>query len=131
MPIIPSLQALWLADEVSRDDETGKITLAGIFDQIEIQSPAEAFSSSAFLFFAIGGVHGETELVLAYVDLSDNSVLLERRLPVASESPLATTAVCIPLPSIPVPHPGVYAWELYWNDERLGTSRVTAEVSDG
>jgi hypothetical protein len=125
--IKPSLQALWLADEVSPDDATGKVTVSGIFNQIEVD-PGTDFTAPAHLFFALRDVHGRVELILLYVDLDDNGVLLERSVQVDG-SPLLTTDVCVRISKMPVPHPGVYSWELLFGNELLGASRVQALFS--
>jgi hypothetical protein len=127
--IKPSLQALWLADDVKQDEETGKVTVTGMFDQVEVNQPGEYFTSPAYLFFALNNVHGEAELDLHYVDLSTNASLLHRRFKVKSAGPLETIDVTIRLKPIPFPHPGVYAWELYCGSEQLGSSKLKACVS--
>jgi hypothetical protein len=126
--IKPSLQALWLAEDVTKDPRTGKVSVTGIFDVIEVEHHAKAFTSPAMLFFSLREVHGEVELDLAYTDLSDNRVLMGRKQKVSSTSPLETVDVAIVLHKIPVPHPGEYAWELYWGNEMLGASRLSARV---
>jgi hypothetical protein len=124
----PLLQALWLADDVDCNPKTGKVTLVGIFDQIEVTRPATHFASTAYLFCALRGIHGRTELVLCYVDLSSNAVLLEWPVSLNETNPLATVDIAFRLPPVPVPHEGEYAWELYFEGEVIGSSRVTATV---
>jgi hypothetical protein len=68
-------------------------------------------------------------LTLRFVDLSDLSLLLDRPFTVYSSDPLASQVVCLAVPAMPVPHPGIYAWELYWQNEMIGSSRITAHVS--
>jgi hypothetical protein len=125
----PSLQPLWLAEDAHQHPGTGKIDSTGLFDQIEVSRPATHFTSRAFLFFTLTDVHGQVDLALRYVDLSDLSLLVERLLSVASPDPLASTVVCVAAPPMPVPHPGVYAWELWWQNEIIGSSRIAAQVS--
>jgi hypothetical protein len=124
----PSLQALWLVDDANQDSDTGKINITGMFDVIEIERPATHFAAGASLFFALTGLHGKVDLTLRYVNLSDLSVLLERPLSVAADSPLVAKVVCVAAPPMPVPRPGIYAWELYWQDDMIGSSRLTAKV---
>lgn len=75
--------------------------------------------------FAVRGVHGEARLTLQYIDLSNDHLLIERPVRVEGE-PLDTTDMSVRVNRIPVPHPGVYAWDLYAGVELLGTCRVTA-----
>jgi hypothetical protein len=129
VPVKPSLQALWLVEDAAQDPATGKINITGLFDQIEVSRPATHFTAPAFLFFALTEVHGQVDLALRYVDLSDLSLFVERLLSVASADPLASTVVCVAAPPMPVPHAGVYAWELWWQNDIIGSSRIVAQVS--
>jgi hypothetical protein len=129
MAVNPLLQAIYLAHEVSQDN-TGKLTVTRIFDQIEVE-PGQDFTRQSYLFFTVRGVRGRTSLKLYYVDLQDNEVLLEKKLTLDGNDPLLGTTVCIPLPRLRVPHPGVYAWELFHESELLGSARVQVVVSAG
>jgi hypothetical protein len=128
MAVTPSLQSLWLADDVTTDSQTGKVTAQGIFDEIEIKRPATQFDSPASLFFGLIGMHGNADFQLCYVDLSNNEVLMERAVRVECSDPLSVTGVQVRLPKMPVPHPGIYTWELYCGGELLGCTRITAHV---
>jgi hypothetical protein len=124
----PLLQALWLVDDANQDSSTGKIDVTGLFDVIEIQRPATHFTAQAFLFFVLTGLHGQVALTLRFVDLSDLSLLLDRPFSVYGSDPLASEVVCLAVPAMPIPHPGIYVWELYWQNELIGSSRITAHV---
>jgi hypothetical protein len=125
----PLLQALWLVDDANQDPNTGKINVTGLFDAIEIQRPATHFTAQAFLFFTLTELHGQVDLTLRYVDLSDLSVLLDRPFTVSANDPLESKVVCLAVQAMPVPHAGMYSWELYWQNEMIGSSRITAKVS--
>src|SRR5437764_988093 len=109
MNVKPSIQSLWLADEITQDPEPGKVTVSNIFDRIDIKRPATNFTSTAYLFFCLRGLHGEAELKLAYVDLSDNEALFEQTVQVREDDPLQTADVRVRLPKMRVPHDGEYA----------------------
>jgi len=126
MSVKPCIQAMWLADEVTCDEATGKVTVRGLFNQIYAAPPAKVFDAPAYLFFGLTGVHGEVRLRLCYADLSTNRILIERPVVVSHTDPLALTDVVIRLSRMPIPHSGVYAWELYFDGELLGISRVNA-----
>jgi hypothetical protein len=128
MPIKPSLQSLWLADSVTKDPETGKVDVRGMFDQIEIQEPSREFTSPGNLYCGLRDVHGSLTLSFRYTDLQDNSILVDRSLPVRHDDPLVTLDVVVAIKKIPVPHAGVYLWELVWENEVIGSSRLTANI---
>lgn len=129
MPVAPQLQSLWLADEVLPDQQTGKVAVRGLFNVIEIDAPSVEFRSRSFLFFSLRGVRGTADFRLCYVDLSTLEVLRDRPVRVVSGGPLSVTDVCVHIASMPVPHPGVYAWELHYEGQMIGSSRLTAIVN--
>ncbi|HYT91466.1 MAG TPA: hypothetical protein VEL76_22320 [Gemmataceae bacterium] len=94
-----------------------------------MKRPETHFTAQAFLFFALVGIHGQADLALRYVDLADLSVLVDRPLSVPHDNPLVSKVVCLKAPAMPVPHPGVYVWEVWWQNEIIGSSRITAVVS--
>lgn len=142
----PVLQALLLADHVYQDKDTGKKVIAGTFNQLNLSklkaapknaeptaggprqlSPAEVTRpGSPSAFISLTDVRGPTDLELRYVDLADNGVLLMLKFRVESDDPLKTVEAILPVPPLPTPRPGVYALELFCNDEPLGSLRVTA-----
>ena len=65
---------------------------------------------------------------LYFVDLTTLEVLLERPVRVEADDPIEVTDLVIRINDMPVPHAGVYAWELHSNGEMLGTSRVTFRI---
>jgi hypothetical protein len=77
-------------------------------------------------FISLTDFRGPTDLELRYVDLTDQGVLLMLKFRVFSDDPLKTVEAILPVPPLPTPHPGVYALELLFNEELLGSLRVTA-----
>ena len=120
----PTLQSIWLAQSVERDN-SGRVTVSGIFDTL-IADRGSDYTSGAVVFFAVRGIHGHAALRLVYVDLADDETMLVERNLRIDGSPLETTDVSVKINRIPVPHPGTYAWEVFYGDERLGTTRINA-----
>jgi Family of unknown function (DUF6941) len=118
-----------LADAMYKDGATGKTVLAGIFDEITIDSKACSFTAPAVLYLSLTDICGEVDLVLRYVDLKTNQVLHEFKTGrVRGEDRLATMEAAIPLHFLPVPHAGVYALELFSGGQLLGSLRLTAHI---
>lgn len=88
-------------------------------------------SGSPTAYLNLTDVHGEVGLVLRYADLTDNSILLEVEIRVNCEDPLQSIELAIPLPELPIPHPGVYAIELLYGNEWLGSHRVRVISLEG
>ncbi len=129
MHVKPSLQALWLVDKVERAPDTGKVNVTGMFNAINVEEPSREFTAPAFLFFALRGVHGPITLSFRFVDLEDQSVLIDRSLPLTHDDPLTPLDVILPLRHMPVPHAGVYVWELVWENEVIDSLRLTASIT--
>lgn len=148
----PILQALVLADHVYKDALTGKMIIAGTFNQVFFTQPStEAEQSdknvenieqagarkmnwhevvkagSPFAYISLTNVRGEVPLELRYVDLDDNLAIICSQFCVRASSPLDTVEAVIQLPPLPTPHAGIYALELLADNEPLGSHRVTVQ----
>jgi len=140
----PILQALVLAERVYEDKSTGTKIICGVFNKLILRQKGKSSSeekqvskSSATLVRQVGsptayinltGLHGQTPLELRYINLKTQEVLFRVELSVSCDDPLKSIEIILPLPMLPTPYPGVYALELLWNDELLGSSRITAEL---
>lgn len=136
----PVLQAILLADHVYQDRFTGKFVVSGIFSAIaqataspqQLQHAAVAGdvlapgmkAGSPTAYLSVTDVKGPVELTLRYADLVDNSILIQATIQLQCDDPLQTIELRIPLPELPIPHPGTYALELLCDEEMLGAHRV-------
>jgi hypothetical protein len=81
---------------------------------------------SPWVYVSLTELRGAVPLELRYVDLRDNTVLLRAELSVnSSNNPLDTTELAVQFPPLPIPHLGTYALELLFENELLGSHRVT------
>ncbi|MBW3542125.1 MAG: hypothetical protein KY476_17785 [Planctomycetes bacterium] len=141
----PVLQALLVADHVYTDRASGKCIVAGTFNRYWLSKPAAARSSderrqlradevsrigSPYAYVSLTDVQGQVDLEFRYVSLKDHQILFTGKLQIESNDPLQTFELTIPLPPIPIPHPGVFALELLWDNEILGSHRITAEFKE-
>ncbi|HEV7221401.1 MAG TPA: hypothetical protein VGN42_01800 [Pirellulales bacterium] len=140
----PVLQALLLADRVFEDGATGKKIIAGTFNTLAIGDPRLSAEPSApageeagpvkikggmdpgspYAYFSITEVCEPIDVVLRYVDLEDDSILLQTTIHIECADPLVTVEGVAALPRLPTPHIGIYALELLHNEELLGCHRV-------
>jgi len=131
MNVRPILQALVLADHVYIDAKTGKKIIAGTFNHLAAPEFPSFFGRTTYAFISMTEVHGNLPVTLKYTDLSTSEVLLEiRDLPMeAPNDPLATVEMVVELPRFPMPHEGVFAFEVCVNDEQIGALRIQVSHS--
>lgn len=142
----PVLQAMVLADHVYRDGATGKHVIAGTFTRIwfgkaKVDQPGDSEESagrrvvsgpiskagSPYLYIALVAVHGQVPLDLKYIDLSDASVLIEAQIVVGARDPVAVAEYVVPIPPLPANKVGNYSLDLLYENEILGSWRVSVQ----
>lgn len=140
----PILQALLLADRVYEDKLTGKKIIAGIFHKMfyipkeHLKDEAEKLggipfmpagfqAGSPFAYISMTEIRGEQPFSVRYVDLSNDNVLLQLEFKASVQDPLEIVDFILPLPPLPANKPGVFALELLWRDEPLGSCRLKVE----
>ncbi len=140
----PVLQALLVADHVYIDKVTNKKVIAGVFHHLffrkvqDVQQVNEEEktirlkvlstgyqNSSPFCYISLTEVHGKQPFSLRYVRLADDKLMFQTEFEVDCPSPLETVEIVLPLPNLPADDPGVYALELLWSQEPLGSHRIS------
>ena len=131
MAVKPVLQALVLADHVYIDGSTGKKVIAGTFNHLTSSEFPSTFDHHKFAFLSLTGVRETVPITLRFVDLSNNDVLTEfRGLEVTEKDPLRTVEMVVEIPSLPMPHPGAFAFEALAEGELLGFLRLFISAHD-
>lgn len=122
----PVLQALILADHIYQDKETGKKVIAGTFSQLWSAQFPNTFGRATYAYVCLTGLHGQTDLCLRYRDLRTHEVLLESpHIQLNCSDPLQSIELIIVVPPFPMPHEGVYAFELHASGRMLGSVRIS------
>lgn len=129
----PVLQALVLADHIYQDKHSGKLVIAGTFTQLWAGEFPKRFNRETFAYVCLTGFDRSIKLVIRFVDLSTNEVLMEMAEPilVKSNDRLASHQVVAQVPPFPMPHPGVFAFEVVCDGEMLGSIRLTVKERKG
>ena len=139
--IRPVLQSLLVADHVYTDAGTGKKIIAGVFQQLFFYSKSSIEqasqlkhvqaggyqSGSPFAYASLTDVLGEQKFELRYVCLRNEAVVFTIGFDLACHDRLQNVELSLPLPPLPTEPPGVYALELLWNSEPLGSYRIVVK----
>ena len=145
----PVLQALVIAERVY-EDKSGKKIIAGTFNRVkfkknykpvkEVEQPdgtkkryieGGTQSGSPYAYISLTDVCDKTELKLQFVSLSRNEVLFESSVILSCKDRLKTVEIVAALPPLRVPEQGVYAFEVVYSDEVIGSHRIVAqEITD-
>jgi hypothetical protein len=89
--------------------------------------PTGLQSGSPFAYLSLTEVRGNMNFVLQLMNLEDDTQLFRSDLRVECHNPLLTVEMTVPLPPISPPQAGIYALELLWNSEILGSLRIIVE----
>lgn len=89
--------------------------------------PTGLQSGSPFAYLSLTEVRGVTPFILQLVSLEDDTQLFRSDLRVECHNPLYTIELTVPLPPIAPPKAGIYALELLYNHEILGSLRIVVE----
>ncbi len=151
----PIAQALLVADHVYTDKATNKKIVAGIFHRLWFRKPGDMpkppepppgappgegkgmisvppggySAGSPFCYISLTEVHGKQPFELRYIDLSNDQVIFGTKFGIDCADPLQTIEMVLPLPPLPAVKAATYVLELLWNDEPLGSHRITVAES--
>ena len=131
MDQVPTLQALVLADHIYVDGRTGKKVIAGTFSCLWAREFPTTYHAPTWAYVSLTNVQGECTLTLRYVDVSTNSVLMERgEVTFTSEDQFANHELVMQVPPIQMPQEGRYAFEVYAGDTLLGRTYIVARRAE-
>ncbi len=125
MLIKPSLSSIWLAEDII-DEDNGSTTLRGVFNQIALTSENGEYESPFSVLFAVSDVRRRCRCELRLSDLADLSIIYRRPLILEIVSTWEVQDFTLRINHLPISRPGDYVWELYLDDESLGSTRMTA-----
>jgi hypothetical protein len=125
--IKPVVQALLLADQVYTD-VTGKKVIAGTYDCVFCTGFPAEFARETYAYICLSNIRRMTTMQLKYVDLSTDEILMEYGpINIHSPDPLANVDFVVPVPPLFMPHPGIYAFELFTGNDMIGCIRLSVE----
>lgn len=142
----PVLQALLIAEHVYQD-VSGKKVIAGTFNAIRlrngkppktIQKPDGTIATrvegggagAPYAYISLTDVWDNTKLELQFVSLKRNRVLFDTEIKIKCKDRLATVEIISQLPRLDIPEPGIYAFEVVYGGEIIGSHRIIARAAD-
>ncbi len=124
----PVLQTIVLADHVYIDALTQKKVIAGTFSRLRSPRFPAKLARNTGAYLVLANCHGQIRLQIRYVDLQDESVLMETsELVIQTDDPLQTHEVVMEVPPFLMPHEGQYRFEVYCNGNQIGGIRLVVE----
>ena len=126
--VLPRCKALLLCDQVLVEEVTGRMSLIGIMDYVQIDEfPAEFPRCQVFLQITNG--LGVNNVTIEIHDLSDNSVIYRLGdVPVEMPDRLARVSMIIRVPRVEIPHPGEFDVVVLANEDEI--ERQSLELTD-
>jgi hypothetical protein len=85
---------------------------------------------SPFAYLSLVNVRGSQRFALRYVDLSTDEVRFQVEFALNCADPLSPVELPVPLPPLPADKAGVFALELMWEQEPLGSYRIHVKPRD-
>jgi len=114
----PKLLAFLICDATFRDPTTKKLTLLGLFNQINATTfPCKHAKLNVFLSLTDG--RGTAKGCLKLVHKASEKVVLELSGKVEFKDPLGTTELDFELRNIPFPEAGAYSFDFYCDEELI------------
>jgi hypothetical protein len=124
------LQAMLLADNIYRDQRSGKYILAGIFQRLYAPDFPTKFGRTVGIFISFSGLVGEAVVEIRFVDLQDMKVWMHREaIPVSSGSADLPVELAVEVPQMPLPHAGKFVFQVWVNGMELGEIPLIAEFA--
>lgn len=122
---LPVLQAIVLCDCVYTDAGTGKKVIAGTFNALWAHEFPTVFARPTCVYLSLTEIHAESVVQLRYVDLDKDDMLLGLDgLAITANSPLEAVELALEVPPLPMPHAGVFAFEVHCEGSILGSVRI-------
>ncbi len=127
----PIVMSINVCDEIIRDEISKKISLIGLFSQIQAAT-FPAHHPSLHVYVSLTDGHGEYEGELRFVSEEDNSVIASMKGKVPFQNPLQTVELNFAINNLKFEAPGKYRVEFFCDDDLVGSRQfiVSGPKSD-
>ena len=122
--VAPLLVAALVCDAAVTDPSTGKKSLIGIFDRVNVGAfPAECTMS---LYFKVTDAEGRYKVEVRYIHADTDETLASAEEELQFPDRLQSRDFLVQFPSLPMPRDGRYAFQLWANSMFLGSAFIDA-----
>lgn len=116
----PIVMSINVCDEIIRDEISKKISLIGLFSQIQAAT-FPMHHPSLHVYVSLTDGHGEYRGELRFVREADNSVIASMKGKVPFHNPLQTVELNFAINNLKFEGPGKYRVEFFCDDEPVGS----------
>jgi hypothetical protein len=122
--LVPVLIASLICDVAVMEPSTGKKSLIGIFDSINVGKFPTKRSLS--MYMKVTDAEGYYKTEVRYIQIRSGRVLAKAEGELKAENRLASIDVLINFPPLPIPEEGRYEFQVWANDIFLGSTFIDA-----
>lgn len=116
MPVKPHIKSFLIADTVIQEKVTNKWSAIGIFDRIYAKS-FPCIHPSLALYIRLSDAEGDYEIRVEFCDASGRKLAIFEGIRLSVTSRLLAPDFGIQTRALPIPAPGKYTFNLYFNNE--------------
>lgn len=128
-PVKPVIKSFLIADTVIQEQVTNKWSAVGIFDRIySIKFPTRHHSLS--LYICLTDAEGEYNIRVEFCDEENRKLALFEGIKLEVPSRLQSVDFGIQTRDLPIPKAGKYFFELYFNDQSVGSYPLLVEKAE-
>lgn len=121
--VVPVLVAALICDTAAIDPSTQKKSLIGIFDRLFGQFPA---ARPVAFYVKVTDAVGWYRVDMKFVHSDSGRTLAEVKAEAEFTDRLSSTDFVVPVPPLPIPAPGRYELQVWFNDVFLGATFLDA-----
>ena len=122
--IVPLLVPALVCDAAVEDQSTGKKTLIGIFNAVNVQ---QFPSQRPFcLYFKVTDAEGFYQIEVRYVRVDTGEILANAEGEMMAPNRLDDSDLYLQFPPLPIPEPGRYEFQIWANSAFLGSTSIRA-----
>ena len=125
-PLPPVIKSFLIADMIIQEQRTNKWSAIGIFDKMyAVNSPFRYHSLG--LYIRLTDAEGKYLIRVEFCDENDRKLALFGGIGLTVPSRLDSVDFGIQTRDLPIPKPGKYNFDLYFNDQQAGSLPLVVE----